>query len=53
VLLSPQGRVVTSGTHTELLGRTDADAVRYRDVVGRSMTEEPDAVPAAAEGAAR
>ncbi|WP_418277785.1 ABC transporter transmembrane domain-containing protein [Isoptericola jiangsuensis] len=52
VLLSPEGRVVTSGTHAELLGRTDADAARYRAVVGRDMSDDGGAA-ADLEGASR
>ncbi|PJI94847.1 ABC transporter transmembrane domain-containing protein [Luteimicrobium subarcticum] len=39
VLLLEDGRVVTHGTHAELLTRADAAAARYRAVVGRSMDE--------------
>jgi ABC-type multidrug transport system fused ATPase/permease subunit len=40
VLLLDGGRVVTRGTHAELLARVDEEAARYRAVVGRSMAEE-------------
>jgi len=40
VLLDAEGRVAASGTHTDLLRRSDADAAAYRAVVGRSMAED-------------
>jgi len=45
VVLLEDGLVTTHGTHADLLGRRDAAAARYRDVVGRGMgddEQEPD-----------
>jgi ABC-type multidrug transport system fused ATPase/permease subunit len=58
VLLSPEGQVLTSGSHGELLGRDDHDGARYRAVVGRGMAEAPepgldDLGTTSLEGAAR
>ncbi|GAA4830818.1 ABC transporter ATP-binding protein [Luteimicrobium xylanilyticum] len=40
VVLLEDGLVTTHGTHADLLGRTDAAAVRYRAVVGRGMGDD-------------
>lgn len=49
VLLLREGHVATTGTHRELLARTDADALHYRRVVGRQLDDPaPDLTPEAA-----
>lgn len=51
-LLDADGRVAASGTHVELLDRTDPVGTSYRDVVGRSMADDaPTDLPL--EGATR
>ncbi|GAA4735840.1 ABC transporter ATP-binding protein [Isoptericola chiayiensis] len=49
VLLSPEGSVVTTGTHADLLARGDDAGTRYRAVVGRSLADGHDTL----EGATR
>lgn len=55
VLVLRDGHVITSGTHRELLARSDDGAQHYRDIVGRelAMTDDSDSAHEFSDGAHR